>query len=99
MHTFTQLFLLMFVLSIGLRLWLSSRQITHIRRHRSEVPDSFADKITLEEHQKAADYTPQKLVLAACRCFMMLACCCSGRWAAVWSGWINQSLRWNSAPS
>ncbi|MES0328269.1 MAG: M48 family metallopeptidase [Gammaproteobacteria bacterium] len=60
MHTFTQLFLLMFVLSIGLRLWLSSRQIAHIRQHRGEVPDSFADKITLVEHQKAADYTTTK---------------------------------------
>ena len=60
MHTFTQLFLFMFVLSIGLRLWLSSRQIAHIRQHRNEVPDSFTDKITLEEHQKAADYTTTK---------------------------------------
>lgn len=60
MHTFTQLFLLMFVLSIGLRLWLSSRQIRHIHQHRGAVPDSFADKITLEEHQKAADYTTTK---------------------------------------
>lgn len=60
MHTFTLLFLFMFVLSIGLRLWLSARQIAHIRQHRSEVPESFADKITLEEHQKAADYTTTK---------------------------------------
>lgn len=60
MHTFTLIFLFMLVLSIGLRLWLSSRQIAHIRQHRSEVPESFADKITLEEHQKAADYTTTK---------------------------------------
>ncbi|MCK4704495.1 MAG: M48 family metallopeptidase [Gammaproteobacteria bacterium] len=43
-----------------MRLWLSSRQIRHIRQHRDAVPDSFADKITLEEHQKAADYTTTK---------------------------------------
>ena len=60
MHTFTQLFLFMFILSIGLRLWLSARQIAHIRQHRDEVPASFADKISLEEHQKAADYTTTK---------------------------------------
>ncbi|MDH5711831.1 MAG: M48 family metallopeptidase [Gammaproteobacteria bacterium] len=60
MHTFTQLFLFMFILSIGLRLWLSARQIAHIRQHRGEVPASFADKISLEEHQKAADYTTTK---------------------------------------
>jgi len=50
----------MFALSIGLRLWLSSRRIAHIQQHRSEVPESFADKITLKEHQKAADYTTTK---------------------------------------
>ncbi|MCW8923900.1 MAG: M48 family metallopeptidase, partial [Gammaproteobacteria bacterium] len=60
MHTFTLLFLLMFVLSLALRFWLSSRQIAHIRQHRSEVPEAFADKISLEEHQKAADYTTAK---------------------------------------
>lgn len=60
MHTFTQFFLLMFALSIALRLWLSARQLTHIQQHRSQVPESFADKITLEEHQKAADYTSTK---------------------------------------
>lgn len=60
MHLFTQLFLLMFALSIGLRLWLSHRQITHIRNHRPQVPESFSDKISLEEHQKAADYTVAK---------------------------------------
>jgi STE24 endopeptidase len=60
MHVFTQLFLIMFALSIGLRLWLSQRQIAHIRDHRAQVPESFADKITLEEHQKAADYTTTK---------------------------------------
>ncbi len=64
MHTFTQFFLLMFVISIGLRLWLSSRQISHIRQHRSDVPESFADKITLDEHQKAADYTSCKTSFA-----------------------------------
>ncbi len=60
MHTFTLLFLAMFTLSIGMRLWLSQRQIAHVRNHRAQVPDSFADKISLEEHQKAADYTTIK---------------------------------------
>lgn len=60
MHAFTQLFLLMFTLSIGLRLWLSLRQIAHVDDHRSQVPESFSDKISLEEHQKAADYTTAK---------------------------------------
>ncbi len=60
MHAFTQLFLVMFAISIGMRLWLSQRQIAHVRDHRAQVPESFADKISLEEHQKAADYTTTK---------------------------------------
>ena len=60
MHVFTLFFLTMLSLSIGLRLWLSSRQIAHIRDHRARVPDSFTDSITLEQHQTAADYTTEK---------------------------------------
>lgn len=60
MSTFTLLFLFMLAVSIGLRLWLSFRQIEHVRRHRDRVPESFTDKISLDEHQKAADYTITK---------------------------------------
>lgn len=60
MHVFTLFFVVMLSLSISLRLWLSYRQVAHIRKHRSQVPDSFADSISLEEHQTAADYTVEK---------------------------------------
>ncbi len=39
---------------------LSVRHIRHIRAHRGAVPDNFADKIPLEAHRKAADYTCAK---------------------------------------
>jgi STE24 endopeptidase len=39
------------------RLWLASRQIRHVAAHRSRVPEQFENKISLEAHQKAADYT------------------------------------------
>lgn len=42
------------------RLWLSGRQIRHVQGHRSEVPKAFRTRISLEEHQKAADYTCAK---------------------------------------
>ena len=42
------------------KLWLSSRQIRHVAQHRDAVPAAFADTITLESHQKAADYTLEK---------------------------------------
>jgi len=60
MHSFTLIFLIMLGLSVALRLWLSYRQIAHISQHRTEVPASFAQNITLEQHQKAADYTTTK---------------------------------------
>lgn len=60
MHSFTSLFLAMLVLSLVIRLWLSHRQISHIKAHRATVPAAFAGKIDLDDHQKAADYTVTK---------------------------------------
>jgi STE24 endopeptidase len=44
-------------------LWLASRHIQHIQRHRDAVPEQFAAKIPLAAHQKAADYTIAKTKL------------------------------------
>ena len=60
MHTFTWLFIFAVVITAGVQLWLSLRQAKHVADHRSAVPAEFADKVTLEEHQKAADYTRVK---------------------------------------
>jgi STE24 endopeptidase len=61
LHNFTLLFLAMLLVSTIMRLYLSQRQINFVARHRATVPDSFADKISLEDHQKAADYTAAKV--------------------------------------
>jgi len=61
LHNFTILFLAMLLISTLMRLYLSQRQISHVALNRRKVPDSFADKITLQEHQKAADYTTAKV--------------------------------------
>ncbi|WP_395017422.1 M48 family metallopeptidase [Dongia sp.] len=45
-------------------LWLDSRQIRWIRGHRAAVPAAFAGRIALDEHQKAVDYSIEKLQLA-----------------------------------
>jgi STE24 endopeptidase len=39
---------------------LATRQIRHVARHRATVPAAFAQTITPEAHQKAADYTITK---------------------------------------
>ena len=50
-------FIFFLIASYLLQVWLSRRQIQHIQTHRAAVPEAFADKISLEAHQKAADYT------------------------------------------
>jgi len=61
MHIITIVFLLALFCSLFIQLWLIKRNIAHIQSHRSQVPDAFSDKINLDEHQKAADYTTVKL--------------------------------------
>lgn len=61
MHSFTLLFLFFLIASVAVRLWLSQRQMNHIQAHKNQVPEAFADKIKLHEHQKAAEYSCTKL--------------------------------------
>lgn len=42
------------------KLWLSGRQVRHVAQHRTAVPAAFANTISLDAHQKAADYTLAK---------------------------------------
>jgi STE24 endopeptidase len=58
--TWTLLFSAALVLGLLLKLYLSSRQIRHVARHRDTVPPAFAATISLASHQKAADYTLTK---------------------------------------
>lgn len=57
METFTIVFLVALGVSVAVKLWLLFRHINHVRTHRSSVPNAFSGKISLENHQKAADYT------------------------------------------
>jgi len=61
MHNFAVLFLVFFAISIVVKFWLAQRHLSHIQKNRAQVPDAFSEKITLEEHQKAADYTTTKV--------------------------------------
>lgn len=57
MQTFTLIFLIALLFMTLTQLWLAARHIRHIRVHRNQVPEKFANKISLSDHQKAADYT------------------------------------------
>jgi hypothetical protein len=61
--TFTLIFILGLVLSTATRFYLAGRHIKHIAKHRDQVPSDFANKVSLVEHHKAADYTMAKLRL------------------------------------
>ena len=61
--TFTYIFIAALLLSVGMRHWLAVRQIRHVALHRASVPNEFAQRISLADHQKAADYTIAKLKL------------------------------------
>jgi STE24 endopeptidase len=57
---FTVLFSALLVLGLLTKLYLATRQIRHVAQHRDKVPTAFASTITLQSHQKAADYTIAK---------------------------------------
>lgn len=61
METFSILFIVALILSLFVQLWLSNRQTKAVSSNRPSVPDAFSEQITLEQHQKAADYTIAKL--------------------------------------
>ncbi len=60
MNVFAILFLAALVIATGMRLWLASRHVRHIRANRGAVPAAFSNDIGLEAHQKAADYSSAK---------------------------------------
>ncbi|MDH3353796.1 MAG: M48 family metallopeptidase, partial [Chromatiales bacterium] len=63
MHLFGQIFILLLVTTTLSGLYLSFRQYRSVQNNRAQVPADFANKVTLNDHQKAADYTSSKLKL------------------------------------
>lgn len=63
MNSFTVVFVFFLAAMAATQLWLARRHITNVLKHRPAVPDSFKDSISLDDHQKAADYTTAKTQL------------------------------------
>ena len=57
---FTLFFIAALALTTLARLWLARRHLAHVGAHRGAVPEAFHEKISLADHQKAADYTSAK---------------------------------------
>ena len=62
-HHFTFLFITLIILDFGIRTWLNIRQIRHISKHATAVPEEFAEHISLKSHQRAARYSLERLRL------------------------------------
>ncbi|MEI2637169.1 MAG: M48 family metallopeptidase [Methylotenera sp.] len=58
--TLTLVFIALLIATTLARLWLGSRQIAYVQANRTQVPSAFSANISLEAHQKAADYSTAK---------------------------------------
>jgi STE24 endopeptidase len=76
--TLTLIFVVAIALETATRLWLASRQIAAVRAHRDSVPELFSAQITLQDQQKAADYTVARVRF--------------GRWATVFEAAFKLAL-------
>jgi len=61
---FSTLFIAALLVTTLTKIWLARRHLSHIAANRAEVPAAFRDKIGLEAHHKAADYTSTKTRLS-----------------------------------
>ena len=98
MPIFTVIFLLTLVCTVSIRVWLATRHIRYVHTHRNSVPENFSSQISLDAHQKAADYTCAKTRLNYANiCLdtvLLLILTLGGGLNALNSFWSN----WFSAP-
>lgn len=56
-----KIFLAVFALKNFVEFFLERKNLNHIKQNRAQVPEKFKEEISLEEHQKAADYSEAKI--------------------------------------
>jgi STE24 endopeptidase len=96
MNWITPLFLFALCLNVFIEVWLNIKNQFHIGKHRQTVPEEFSEVVTLEAHQKAADYSRAKLQLgrlglfydAAILVFMTLG----GGFQDIYNLWLTTAL-------
>lgn len=98
--TLTFVFVGLLALTTLVRLWLGNRHIQYVQSHRNQVPNAFAHTISLEAHQKAADYSTAKSRLTIAetiaQAILLLILTIGGglQWIdQVWTQWLpNQEI-------
>ncbi len=91
----TSLFAAAVVSSFVLKTWLAMRQMRHVAAHRGVVPAAFVGTVSLQAHQKAADYTLARgrfgLITLAFGSAVLLAWTLLGGLDAV-NGWVRDAV-------
>ena len=95
--TLTTVFVSVLIVTTIIRIWLGRRHISYIQSHRNKVPLAFDQNISLDAHQKAADYSTTKtrlVVLESCAQALLLAALTIGgglQWIdAAWRSLITE---------
>ena len=60
-HIYTKLFLSALFIKSMVESYLDKRNLDHIIANRNSVPEKFSSQISLADHQKAADYSAEKI--------------------------------------
>ena len=91
--TLTFVFIGVLIATTLTRLWLGSRHISYVQAHRGAVPTAFKESISLEAHQKAADYSAAKtqlvLVEAAVQALLLAVLTIGGGLQLIDNIWQN----------
>ncbi len=66
MTAFSLIFVLALAAGLAVEWWLLGRQACHVQAHADRVPPAFVDRITLDQHRKAADYTLAQIAASRC---------------------------------
>ncbi|MCF6345597.1 MAG: M48 family metallopeptidase [Thiomicrorhabdus sp.] len=96
MNWITTLFLIALFSSLIIEVWLNIKHQRHIGKHRIKVPEEFSEVVTLDAHQKAADYSRTKLQLGRLGLFydtaIILFMTLGGGFQDIYTLWLNSGL-------
>ncbi len=92
MNWVTLLFLISITAYVAIEWWLSLAHQRHITANRDAVPVDFASVVSLEAHQKAADYSAAKLSMGRCVLLfdvaLLLILSIGGGFQLIFDAWI-----------
>lgn len=96
MNWITPLFLFALSLNVLIEVWLNIKNQFHIGKYRQSVPEEFSEVVTLEAHQKAADYSRAKLQLSRLGLFydaaILLFMTLGGGFQDIYNLWLTTAL-------